>query len=388
MAHRLATLELPRSLESQLSAGHPWVYRDHAPAGFQAPAGTWVRAVAGRWNGFALWHPDSPIALRIFSSRVPPDASWVRDRIRDAWELREGVRRDTDAFRWVFGEGDGLPGVTVDVYGPFAVVVTYVDGLDQVVEWVVAALVETTALRGVVRRGRPGQGEARLELLSGRMPPDSLIVAERGLRMAVDLRRGQKTGLFLDHRENRRFVEGCADGRRVLNLFCYTGAFSLAAARGGAREITQVDSAAEALAAAKDNFELNGLDPERCESVAADVFEYLQSTGERRFDLVICDPPSFANNRRQLGRARRAYVRLNALAMGWVAPGGWLATASCTAQLGPEEFRILLGEAASRAKRRLQLIHEAGQPIDHPVMAQHLEGRYLKFVVARVGEVV
>ena len=377
-------LDVPRGLESRLSAGHPWVYRDHVPPAFRAPAGTWVRVSAGRWSGFGLWHPDSPIAIRIFSSVALPDPTWVRERVQAAWELRVAVRRDTDAFRLLFGESDGLPGITVDVYGSFAVVVTYVEGLDQVVRWVVEALVAALPLSGVVLRPRPSEGTTRLEVLWGRPPPDRLIVAERGLRFHVDVRRGQKTGLFLDHRDNRRFIEECSDSKRVLNLFCYTGAFSLVAARGGAREITQVDSAAEAVAAARDNFELNGLCPDLHEFVTADVFEYMNSIEQRQFDLIVCDPPSFANNRRQLSRARRAYVRLNALCLSRLAPGGWLATASCTAQLGPDDFRQVLGEAAVRAKRRLQVIHEAGQPADHPVMTHHPEGRYLKFIVGRV----
>jgi 23S rRNA (cytosine1962-C5)-methyltransferase len=385
MPRALITLELARSLQSALASGHPWVYRDHVPRDFRAPAGTWIRLRAGRWHGYALWDPESAIALRVYSSTQLPDAEWVKRRVREAWELRADVRRETDAFRWLFGEGDGLPGITVDVYGGFAVVVTYAAGVDVLVPWVVEALRAVTALDGVVRRVRPGAERSRVQVLSGREPPERIVVSEYGVKMGVDLRHGQKTGLFLDHRENRRFVGEHAHGQRVLNLFAYTGAFSLYALRGGARRVTNVDISADALGAAGDNYRLNGFDVEEDDFVAVDAFEYLESRrGGEGFELVICDPPSMANSRAQLDAARRAYVRLNALAMDAVAPGGWLATASCTAQVTPAAFREVIAEAAARVRRRVQFVHEAGHAIDHPVSAGHAEGRYLKFVVGRV----
>ncbi|MBN1612223.1 MAG: class I SAM-dependent rRNA methyltransferase [Polyangiaceae bacterium] len=389
MPRALITLELPGSLQSALAAGHPWVYRDHVPHDFRAPAGTWIHVRAGRWRGYAVWDPQSAIALRVYSSSELPDAEWVKRRVWDAWELRSDVRRETDAFRWLFGEGDGLPGITVDVYGGFAVLVTYATGLDALVPWVVEALRAVGDLDGIVRRARPGAGGERIELVWGRAPPERMIVSECGVKMGVDLRHGQKTGLFLDHRENRRWVGEHASGRKVLNLFAYTGAFSLHALRGGAKRVTNVDVAADALVAARDNCRLNGFEVNEADFVAADAFEYLEKRqrGEG-FELVVCDPPSFANSRAQLDAARQAYVRLNALAMKAVAPGGWLATASCTAQLTPAAFRDAIAEAAVRSRRRVQLVHEAGHALDHPVSAGHPEGRYLKFVVGRVVAVV
>lgn len=371
-------VELPHFLKKALAAGHPWVYRDHVPRGFSAPSGTVVRVQAGGWRGYALWDERSPIALRVTSEVQPPDAAWVAARVRAAWELRESVRASkTSAYRWIFGEGDGLPGIVVDLYGAFAVIVTYADAVEPLVPWVVEALLATTKLHGVLRR------RETVELVHGRKPPRDLIVEEHGVRLRANLFEGQKTGLFLDHRDNRRFIGGLAAGRRVLNLFSYSGGFSLHAALGGAERVTSVDAAPAAADDARANFELNGLDPDAHAFVVADVFEYLERD-KQRYDLVICDPPSFARSREQLPQALKAYLRLNAAGLRVAAPGALYAAASCTSQVGPEAFRETIAEAARRAKRRFQIVHDVGQPVDHPVFAGHLEGRYLKFVVGRV----
>ena len=381
------TLELPGQLKRGLQAGHPWVYRDHVPKGFQAPSGTWVRVRAGGYAAFALWDESSKIALRLFSERGVPDSDWVLERIRLALELRRSVLDEqTSAYRLLYGEGDGIPGLTVDVYGSFAVIVTYADSLEAVVPWVVRALVELLKLHGVVRRARVPDGESpRLEVLHGRLPPRDLIIAEHGLRMYVDLFMGQKTGLFLDHRENRRFMASLCEGKRVLNLFSYTGAFSLYAARAGALRVTSVDMSQPAARAARANFELNGLDPEPHEFLSEDVFEFLERTRQAgvSYDVVICDPPSFANSREQQKNALRAYVSVNSSGLRVLEPAGIYAAASCTAQVSTDLFRGVLAEAAVNAKRRLQVFHDAGHAADHPILAGHPEGRYLKFMVAR-----
>ncbi len=377
MTGALPELELPHFLKKALAAGHPWVYRDHVPRGFSAPSGSVVRVKAGGWSGYALWDERSPIALRVVSERQPPDAAWVAARVRAAWELRDGVRESrTSAYRWIFGEGDGLPGIVVDLYGAFAVLVTYADAVEPLVPWVVEALLATTKLHGVLRR------RETVEVIQGRKPPRDLIIEEHGVRLRANLFEGQKTGLFLDQRDNRRFIGGIAAGRSVLNLFSYSGGFSLHAALGGATRVTSVDAAPAAADDARHNFELNGLDPDAHEFVVADVFEHLEHE-KRRFDLVICDPPSFAKSRDQLPQALKAYERLNAAGLRVAAPGALYAAASCTSQVGPDAFRTLLAEAARRAKRRFQIVHDVGQPIDHPVFAGHMEGRYLKFVVGR-----
>jgi 23S rRNA (cytosine1962-C5)-methyltransferase len=381
------TIELPGQLKRGLQAGHPWVYRDHVPRGFQAASGTWVRVRAGSFSAFALWDETSRIALRLFSESRVPDAAWIGERVTAALALRRALLTDdTSAYRLLYGEGDGIPGLTVDVYGQFAVILTYADSLEAIVPWVVRALAEQLKLHGIVRRARVRDGEPpRLEVLHGRLPPRDLIIAEHGLRMHVDLFTGQKSGLFLDHRENRRFMGALCAGKRVLNLFSYTGAFSLYAARAGATSVTSVDMSQPAARAARANFELNGIDPEAHEFLSEDVFEFLERTRQAgtTFDVVICDPPSFANSRDQLKNALRAYVSVNSSALRVLEPSGIYASASCTAQVSGDAFRGMLAESAANAKRRLQIFHDAAHAPDHPIFIGHPEGRYLKFVVGR-----
>ena len=225
-----------------------------------------------------------------------------------------------------------------------------------------------------------------LEALWGQLPPPEESVLENGLRFHADLRRGQKTGLFLDQRDNRMLVRELAAGRRVLNLFSYTGAFSVYALAGGAELAVSVDVAEGAVQEAQRAVERNGLPVERHQAVAADVFTFLPQAAERgdRFDLVVLDPPALARNAEQRRRAQRAYLKLNRAAFRAVEPGGYLATASCTSQISPEAFQRLVAEAARAAGVRAQLIAERGQPLDHPVPASFPEGRYLKFLAYRV----
>lgn len=414
---KLPEIQLPSHLKERLAQGHPWVYRNHVPPGMRLPSGAWVRVRCGGWAGYGLWDAERPIAIRMFSERQPPDARWLRDRVQDAWELRAPLRdAGCTAYRWLFGEGDGLPGLTVDRYGDYAAVATYMDGADELVGWLADALHDIDAgLRGMVLRRRdaatnavPAAERAHdderrktkdqspldrrsgiASIVRGAAPPADLVVREYGIQMRADLQGGQKTGLFLDQRENRRYVERISAGHTVLNCFAYTGAFSLYALRGGARAVVSVDIGKGLAAAASANIALNGFDAAGHEFVTADCFDLLGHYADagRRFDLVILDPPSFAKSRSGRYAALRAYTRLNALALRCVAPGGLLASASCTSQVGPEEFKQILAVAGAQANRRLQIIHEAGQPLDHPVPAHFPEGRYLKFVVCRALEV-
>jgi 23S rRNA (cytosine1962-C5)-methyltransferase len=304
--------------------------------------------------------------------------------------MREPLREQrTNGYRWLYGEGDGLPGIVVDLYGDYAVVELYADALQSVLDWVQAGLLACTQLKGILLRDRAQRGE-RVTAIWGRRPNHDLIVEENGLRMRVDLAAGQKTGLYLDQRENRHYLEPWCAGKRVLNCFCYTGAFTLYAIRGGAWEVTGVDVASALAYDYARNIELNGFDPDAHSFVAADCFELLQDYAERgeRYDLVIVDPPSLARAKKSRYAAQRAYVHLNQAAMRCVAPGGLLATASCTSQVSPHAFREALADAAARAERRLLMLHEAGHAIDHPVPAHFPEGRYLKFVLGQVMEVV
>lgn len=382
-----SALQLPDSLEARLDAGHPWVYRDHVPARFSARAGDFVHVECGRFDGWALWDEDSPIALRMFSRKQRPDAAWVKERLNEAWELRQRLLPPrTDAFRLLFGEGDQLPGIVVDVYAGFAVLVSYSSALGRVAAWVAEALADRPEILGVCERvTRRKERTSSLRLLSGEPPPEVVLIEEHGLRYEVDFEAGQKTGLFLDHRENRHYLRQLAAGKRVLNLFSYTGAFSVSCAAGGASHVTSVDIAAPAIEAAVRNVAHNALAADQHEGVAADVFDYLESAkaSGRTWDLVIADPPSFASSRAELFGALRAYKKLHAASLAVLAPGGLYAGASCTAQVSPDAFRQTLAEGAARAQRRLTVVHEVAHAPDHPYAAGHLEGRYLKFVLCR-----
>ena len=403
---RLPEINLPTQLKERLAQGHPWVYRNHVPPNLRLPSGSWVRLRCGGWSGYGLWDAERPIAVRVFSERQPPDAAWLREQVRAAWDLRAPLREaGCTAYRWLFGEGDGLPGLTVDRYGAFAVAQVYMSGADELVGWLAEALrAADPALRGILLRSRdlddeePAEragdeleapaGGRRAALLWGEPPPLQLVVREHGVQLYANLRSGQKTGLFLDHRENRRYVEGISAGRTLLNCFAYTGAFSLYALRGGARAVVSADIGKGLAEAAAANVALNGFAADRHSFVTGECFALLEQyvAAGRRFDIVVLDPPSFAKSKQSRYAALRAYTRLNALALRCVAPGGTLASASCTSQVGPEEFKAMLAGAAASAERRLQIVHEAGQPLDHPVPAGFPEGRYLKFVACRVLE--
>jgi 23S rRNA (cytosine1962-C5)-methyltransferase len=380
-------LVLPEALEGRLSDGHPWIYRDHVPPRFRVEPGAFVHVECGRFSGWALWDEDSSIALRVFSRRQRPDAAWMKARVDEAWALRQRLLpASTNAFRLLFGEGDGVPGIVVDVYAGFAIIVSYSAALRQVVGWVAAALAERPEIVGVCERvTRRKDRSSDLRHLSGEAPPEVVLIEEHGLRYEVDFEAGQKTGLFLDHRENRHYLRGLSAGKRVLNLFAYTGAFSVSCAAGGASHVTSVDIAAPAIEAATRNVAHNALPASVHEGVAQDVFEYLEAAKRagKRWDIVIADPPSFASSRAELFGALRAYKKLHAAALSVLVPGGLYAGASCTAQVSPDAFRQTLAEGASRVSQRLTVVHEVAHAPDHPYAAGHLEGRYLKFVVSR-----
>ena len=394
---RLPELQVNPALRAKLSEGHPWVYRNQITSSPRHPSGTWVRVRAGNWQAIGLWDASSPIAVRLFARSSVPDRRWMCERVARAWDLRAPVRAQaTTAWRWLFGESDGVPGITVDLYGDFAVLQTYADSVQSLAPLVAECLREHAPLRGVLIRRREGEPEderdvdtsGKIERLWGDWPPRDLTVEEHGLQFRANLYSGQKTGLFLDHRENRLTLQQFSLGKSVLNCFAYTGAFSLYAARGGASRTTSCDIAPAAIADARANFAINGFEPDQHEFVAVDVWELLETyrAEGRTFDVVVLDPPSFARARKHVEVALRAYGRLNTLAMQCVAPGGLLVSASCTSQVAPEMFRAMLAGAAAKAGRRLLLIHEAGQPVDHPVAAHFPEGRYLKFAIGRVEE--
>lgn len=389
--NKLPFVRVTARLRDMLAQGHPWVYREaieRAPRGVST--GSWVRIQCGNRQFYGLWDDTSPIALRIFSSKQRPNQTWVQARVHEAWQQRAPLRAEsshTTAYRWLYGAADGLPGVVVDYYGDeegreqWAVVRLYAASVHRLRHWLSTALTATTPLTGIILRGNSPD---EFELWQGQVPRQPLIIRENNLRFEVDLLHGQKTGFFLDQRDNRATVGRWSAGRRVLNLFSYTGGFSIYAAEGGATQIVSVDTARPAMESARRNFELNGFDPAPHEFLVADCFAALEDFHQvgRRFDLIIVDPPSFARNKAQTEAALQAYRRLNTLALRCLSAEGILASSSCTGQVSPPAFKKMLAEAASAAKRRCRIVHEAGQPLDHAVLAAFPEGRYLKFVLA------
>ncbi len=385
---KLPYIRVASGLKDTLAQGHPWVYRDaveRAPEDLSD--GQWVHVQCGNLQLYGLWDGSGSIAVRLFNSQRSPNRAWVMERIRQAWLLRAPLRaagEETSAYRWLFGESDGLPGIIVDLYGDvdggklWTVVRTYCRCVESLLPWIVDGLQAVVDLAGIVWRK-----DVETDLLAGDMPPQTLIMLEHGLRYEVDLLHGQKTGFFLDQRDNRRTIGQRSRGKQVLNLFSYTGGFSVAAATGGASHVVSVDSAEPAIEAAVRNFALNGLDPAQHEFVVSDCFDLLERYyGEgRRFDLIVVDPPSFARSRSQLDKALHAYRRLNSLAIQCLVPDGLLASSSCTSQVSVDAFHQMLSLAAMDAKRRLLILHEAGQPLDHPVPVHFPEARYLKFVL-------
>ena len=409
-------LELQKDLARHLRGGHPWVYKraiEKPPAGLAA--GAIVDVVAGgKFVARGYYDPVAAVRVRVLT-RDPAEGIgpvFWRKKLARAIALRRAYApfadpAVTDCVRLVHGENDGLPGVVIDLYGKFAVLKLYSVGLTAWREQILDALRGEIALEGIY--GRDERIEAVAEspaeedeeaaddetpaekgqVLWGREPPDPIIVKENGMSIAVDVRVGQKTGYFLDQRDNRLALRRFARGRaKVLNCFSYTGGFSVSAALGGAREVISVDRDAAAIALARKNFELNGLDASKHGFVAGDVLDYLAERREdkTRYDLIVLDPPAYAKSQKSVPAALDGYAALHRAALQQLSPGGLLATASCSARVSPDEFIGAIREAAAKTHTDLVLLEERRQPADHPVMMAFPEGRYLKFFVFRRGE--
>jgi len=384
-------VELVKDLEQAIEAGHPWLWDRAVRWPARRPAAGEVVEVARRGRVLATgWaDPGAPIAVRLIDGHGGP---WARERAAAAARVRVGdpLLAGTDAMRLVHGENDYMPGLVVDLYAGWAVAVF--DGAGAAGFWrpligdVVAGLGDAgIAVHGVWEKAQRGRGGAGAPL-HGPAPPEAIVIDEHGARFAVDVRHGQKTGLFLDQRDNRRLVGQLAAGAEVLNLFGYTGGFSVHAALGGARRVTTVDLAGPAIAAARDNFVRNGIDPGAHRFEVADCFELLAAAeaAAERWDLVICDPPSFAPSERARPRALDAYRRLQLACLGVVEAGGTLVTASCSSHVGADDLLELLATASARRRRRTRVVQIRGAGSDHPVRPGFPEGRYLDLLVCRV----
>ena len=364
-------------------AGHPWIYRSDVLERPNGDAGAvHVNDQRGKPLGTALWSPQSEISLRLIDR--DPDAAitagWWRARIARAIARRGGLDGEASAYRLIHGEGDGLPSLVVDRYDRWLVVQLMSAGLEQFRAEIVDALRELAEPAGILARNdvplRAKEGlPTEVELLWGTVP-DEIEVQELGIRYLAAPWRGQKTGAFLDQRENRALVGRVAKGM-ALDCFSYHGSFALHLARG-ARSVTALDASAHALTRAEENFRRNGFT--NGSFVEANAFEYLRAREREhvRFDTIVLDPPAFAKTRQSLPAALRGYKDINLRAMRLLAPGGLLFTASCSYHLTKPLFLEMLEAAAADSGRRIVLRALCGQPIDHPEVLTIPETGYLK----------
>lgn len=385
---------LHQGKQKRVAGGHPWVYR------------TEIREIVGeftpgdivevfdfrdRFVGRGFINPASQITIRMMTLKQEEEINeeFFRRRIQAAWEYRQKVVRDTNACRVIFGEADFLPGLIVDKFGDYLSVQTLALGIDVHKETICNLLKEIIQPKGLYERndvsvrkieGLPLQTGFIGEPFDPRVP-----IKENGIRFVVDLEGGQKTGYFLDQRENRMALQGLVKGGRVLDCFCHTGTFAMYAAKYGAREVVGLDIAAPALEVARTNAELNGFS-EVCsfkEGNSFDELRNMEKAGEK-FDVVILDPPAFTKSRQAVKGAIRGYKEINLRGMKLLPPGGYLITCSCSYHMLEDMFLEVILEAARDAGRQLRLVELRRQSKDHPMLLAYPESHYLKCVVLQV----
>ena len=391
---------LKRGREESLRRYHPWIFsgaiasvRSDKP---QIEEGEVVDVYTQAGEFIARGHYQiGSIAVRVLTfEREPIDQAWWNRRIAVACDVRRSLglstAPDTDCYRLVHGEGDSLPGLVVDIYGSVAVIQCHSVGMYRSRMAIAEALRTAFADRLTAIYDKSSQTvpfKAGLNAVDGYLfghsDSKSHVVTENGLKFHADWIGGQKTGFFIDQRENRSLLESYAKGRNVLNMFCYTGGFSLYAMRGGAALVHSVDSSAKAIELTDRNIAMNfGSDP-RHTSFTADAFSFLDNIRDR-YDLIILDPPAFAKHRDALHNALQGYRRINAKAFSQIRPGGILFTFSCSQAVSREQFRLVVFSAAAQSRRSVRILHQLTQPADHPVNIYHPEGEYLKGLVLYV----
>ena len=379
----MARLVLKRGAEARLRAGHPWIYRTQIAdlKGF-SKAGEAVEVVdaSGRFVGRGFYNPRPSLCCRLLTRRDEAiDAEFFARRLQAAWEYRRAAGLVADAYRLCWSEADALPGLVVDRYGSMSVMQCLTLGMSDVHGWIEGALGRLFP-DGRVHR-QDDATAARLEGFEPRQDPagEEILVAEGDCRFAVIPGAGHKTGLYLDQVVNRREVARHAAGRRVLDAFCYSGAFACHALQAGAAQAILLDSSPDALALARRNLELNSVMGRASvrEGNAFDVLRELEAAGER-FGVIVLDPPPFTRRKDAVEAAARGYKEINLRAMRLLAPGGMLFTASCSFHLTKPAFLAMLEEAAADSGRRIALRQLRGQPVDHPEIVTIPESGYLK----------
>jgi 23S rRNA (cytosine1962-C5)-methyltransferase len=375
--------------EKSLRHRHPWVFSGAVERVEGDPGMGETVAVVARDGAFLAWAaycPQSQIRARVwsFDANDTIDEAFLRRRLEAALARRRGVGEGSDAARIVHAESDGLPGLVVDRFGDTLVVQILSAGAEKWRDFWAPALAQLTGATAVYERS-----DVEVRTLEGLKPQtgpllgsvgDSVRINEDGIAYDVDVVHGQKTGFYLDQRENRGLAGALAADTDVLNAFCYTGGFSLAALKGGARRVSSIDTSEEALALGQRNVEINRLDPAKAEWIAADVFAHLRKLRDqgRKFGLIVLDPPKFAPTEKHVPNAARAYKDINLWAMKLLAPGGHLLTFSCSGAIGPDLFQKIVAGAAADARTDMQIRRHLGASLDHPVSIHFPEGEYLK----------
>jgi len=393
----MTKLILKPGREKSLLRLHPWIFTgalEHLKGQPSSGETVEVRASDGRFLAWAAYNPSSQIVARVWSWResTQVDDAFFRDALAASIKMRQAVLPGVSCVRLVHGESDGLPGVIVDQYDNSIVVQLSSAGAQYWRDTIADLLVELTGVPNVFERSDADVLELegvplRVGVLRGAPPPDRLIVEERGLKLALSIARGHKTGFYLDQRDNRALLREISRGRDVLDCFCYTGGFALNATAGGARSVIAVDASADALQAARDNVELNTLAEGSVQWIEGDVFQILRKMRDqaRQFDLVVLDPPKFAATAAMAERAARGYKDINLLALKLLRPGGLLLTFSCSGGVSRDLFQKIVAGAALDAGVDVQILRWLSAAPDHPVALAFPEGEYLKGLLCRVS---
>ena len=391
----ITTLFLRRGKSESLKRFHPWVFSGAiAGANGKLNEGDVVRIVSNENELMGYGHYQiGSIAVRMLTFREEKidHAFWVT-RLSEALRLRKALqltgRADNNIYRLVHGEGDRLPGLVIDVYGKTAVMQAHSVGMHMSREQIADALIEASEglIENVYYKSEttlPFKADLHQENGFLRGHDEGNVAVENGLKFHIDWLRGQKTGFFVDQRENRSLLEHYAKGRNVLNMFCYTGGFSVYAMRGGANLVHSVDSSAKAIDLTRANAEMNFPGDARHEAFAEDAFKFLEQAGSN-YDLIVLDPPAFAKHKDALPRALKGYTLLNAIAFRKIKPGGIVFTFSCSQAVNKDQFRLAVFTAAAQSGRHVRILHQLHQPADHPINIYHPEGEYLKGLVLEV----
>jgi len=397
----MITIILKPKKEESLLRFHPWVFSGaiaHISDESSLKEGDLVRVESSRHEFLALGHWQiGSIAIRIISfTNTQIDRNFFKSKIEAAYRMRcdlglitNNNGHETNSYRLIHGEGDGLPGLIVDIYNNTAVLQAHSVGIHHLRTVIAELITEITPATKVYYKSEgtmPHKAPVEVHdgYLIGSYESDDDIALENGLRFRADWLHGQKTGFFLDQRENRALLERYSKNRDVLNMFCYTGGFSFYALRGGANIVHSVDASDKAIALVNENIHLNFGDTSNHESYVTDAFKFLESMQDGQYNLIILDPPAFAKHRDALHNALVGYRRLNALAFRKIRKGGILFTFSCSQAVNKEQFRLAVFTAAAQSGRHVRILHQLTQPIDHPISIYHPEGEYLKGLVLQV----